>query len=323
MDAEHDIVVIGGSAGAIEVLLELTRGLPKDLPAAVFVVQHVSEKSVLPDLLSRAGALPACHPRDEEPIQLGRVYVAPPNLHLYLQQGAVRVVRGPKENGQRPAADVLFRSAARAYGPRVIGVVLSGTLDCGSAGLLAIKRAGGLAVVQDPEDATFAEMPRNALAHAEVDRTVPASLLARTLVELIHSPPRRHRQTEEELSGVGVPLGPSVYTCPECHGTLFEMDDPHLLEFRCRVGHGFAGRALAQAQVSDIEASLWAALRALEEHGSLNERLSQRAAQHGQDRTRERFNERADSARQHASLLRRMLSSEPGLLPEPPPPMED
>src|SRR3954452_16430579 len=148
----HDIVVVGASAGGVEALSTLVAELPRSLRAAVFVVLHVSRgRSVLPEILTRAGRLPAVHPADWERIEYGRIYVAPPDHHMTLEQDTIRIVHGPSENGYRPAVDPLFRSAARAYGPRVVGVVLTGALDDGTAGLAAVKEAGGTAVVQDPD----------------------------------------------------------------------------------------------------------------------------------------------------------------------------
>ncbi len=160
--AGHDIIVIGASAGGVEALVQLVQNVPADLPASIFVALHVSPhgSSVLPQILSRHGALLASHPQDGEAIEPGRIYVAPPDHHLWVRRGRVRVSRGPSENGLRPAVDPLFRSAARSYGRRVVGVILSGSLDDGTAGLQAIKSQGGVAIVQRPEDALFVGMPQ-------------------------------------------------------------------------------------------------------------------------------------------------------------------
>src|SRR5438067_12132886 len=173
----HDTIVIGASAGGVDALQQLVAGLPADLPAAVFVVLHISPHgpSVLPRILSRAGPLRAAHPKDREAIRPGRVYVAPPDYHLLVSNGRVRVTRGPRENGHRPAVDALFRPAARSRGPRVVGAVLSGVLDDGTAGLLAVKQAGGLAVVQNPADALYSGMPQSALDNVAVDYTLPVA----------------------------------------------------------------------------------------------------------------------------------------------------
>ena len=187
----HDIIVVGASAGGVEALGELVSLLPADLPAAVFIVLHIPAygTSVLPGILSRRGPLPAVHPADGEAIRQGRIYVAPPDHHLLLEKdGTVRLTRGPHENGHRPAVDTLFRSAARAYGPRVIGVVLTGTLDDGTAGLQVVKRRGGLAVVQDPEEALFASMPRAAIEAVAVDHVAALAEIGSTLARLAHLP---------------------------------------------------------------------------------------------------------------------------------------
>src|SRR4051812_33241997 len=186
----HDIIVIGASAGGVETLKQLVAGLPAELPAAVFVVLHVTPNGpgYLPRILEKAGPLPVCSPKDGDGIANGRIYVAPPDHHMLVEPGRLRVVRGPKENRHRPAVDPLFRSAAWAYGPRVIGVVLSGTLDDGAAGLWAIKSCGGVAVVQDPEDALFGEMPASALACVDADHVAPLEEIPLLLAELVRSP---------------------------------------------------------------------------------------------------------------------------------------
>ena len=191
--AGHDMVVVGTSSGGVEALMELCGGLPEDLPAAVFVVVHFPEgaPSVLPSILNRAGPLKAVHPEDGDPIENGRIYVAPPGLHLLVERGRVRLVRGPRENLHRPAVDPLFRTAAVAYGPRAVGVVLTGARDDGTAGLLAIKRRGGVAVVQDPDDALFSGMPQSALEYVDVDYCLP---LERSRLSWLALPMRRRRK---------------------------------------------------------------------------------------------------------------------------------
>lgn len=188
--ASRDRIVIGASAGGVEVLIRLVGSLPADLPAALFVVLHTpaNHTSRLPQILARHGKLPAAHARDGEAIAPGRIYVAPPDEHLLAQDGSVRLSHGPRENHTRPAIDVLFRSAANAYGERVVGVVLSGTLWDGTAGLIAIKRQGGVAIVQDPEEAGFAAMPRNAISGDHPDWVLPLADIATTLVRLAREP---------------------------------------------------------------------------------------------------------------------------------------
>jgi two-component system chemotaxis response regulator CheB len=278
----HDIVVVGASAGGVEALSQLARGLPPQIPAAIFVVLHTPPfgNSVLPLILKRAGRLPVAHARDGEPIQTGRIYVAPPDHHLLVGRGFVRLVRGPRENRNRPAVDPLFRTAARAYGRRVVGVVLSGTLDDGTAGLMAIKRLGGVAIVQDPDDALFAGMPQSAIENVEVDHVVPLDFVADLLDKLAREPVE---ETEEEsvpedldkeaaiealdlaaIENGERPGTPSTFACPECGGTLWELQEGELTRFRCRVGHAFSPDSLLAEQSEALETALWSAFRALE-----------------------------------------------------------
>ena len=185
----HDIIVIGASAGGVEALRTLVHALPAHFPASVFVVLHISARkpSALPTILSHAGPLPAQHPTNNTLIERERIYVAPPDCHLLVEVGQVRLSKGPKEKGTRPAIDPLFRSAAHAYGPRVVGVILTGARDDGTAGLLSVKRSGGVAIVQDPDSARFPDMPRSALASVTVDYTVPLSSIASLLFRLVTS----------------------------------------------------------------------------------------------------------------------------------------
>lgn len=320
----RDIVVIGASAGGVECLTELMRALPADFPAAIFVVLHVSPHSVsvLPHILQRAGQLPALHAQDGDPILRGRVYVAPPDHHLLLQEHCIRVIRGPRENGHRPAVDPLFRTAAHYYGPRVIGVVLSGALDDGTAGLAAIQARGGVSLVQDPQEALHPGMPGSAVRNGVADWVLPLAEIAPVLMHLVAQPiePEETLATEAmEMETTIVefdesttqhdhrPGTPSSYTCPECHGCLYELRDGELVRFRCRVGHAFSPDSLLAEQAQSLEAALWIALRALEESSSLSRRIAERASSREQSLPAARFNERADEADKHAAVLREVL----------------
>ena len=327
----HDVIVIGASAGGVEALTALAQRLPTDLPAALFIVLHVPAygTSVLPSILNRHGPLPAVHPRDGEEIRPGRIYVAPPDHHLLLDPGRVRLTRGPAENGHRPAVDTLFRSAARAYGPRVQGVVLTGTLDDGTAGLQAIKMRGGIALAQDPEEALFASMPRSAIENVPVDYVLPLAPLAETLVRLAHEPALERRdpvptetETETEtdietetgvaefdMAALETPRegNPSTYACPDCHGVLWEVLDGDLLRFRCRVGHAFSPETLLATRSENLEGALWTALRALEESAALADRLKGRANQRGHALAAEQFGEQSRDALQRAAIIRQAL----------------
>jgi two-component system chemotaxis response regulator CheB len=321
---DHDIVVVGASAGGVEALADLARSLPADLPAAVFVVLHVpaTATSMLPSILSRHGPLPAAHVNDGEPIEPGRIYVAPPDHHLLVRAGHVHLSRGPRENGHRPAVDPLFRSAAGEYATRVIGVVLSGALDDGTAGLLAIKSRGGVAVVQDPDDCLYPGMAASALEHVQVDHVVPAAsmgkLLARLATEPAAEPPGpapAEMKLEVEVEGFSVealeegrhPGQPSGFSCPDCNGVLWEIQDGGMQRYRCRVGHAWSPESLLTQQSEALEAALWVALRSLEERAALARRLAEPARQRGHTITATRFEEQADEAQQAARLVRQLL----------------
>lgn len=317
----RDIVVIGASAGGIEALTGLVRQLPADLGASIFVVLHLApdQKSVLPRILSSAGKLPAKHARDGEPIVADRIYVAQPDHHLLVHESHVRVVRGPRENGHRPAIDPLFRTAAYAFGPRVIGIVLSGALDDGTAGLVAIKSRGGLALVQDPNEAIVEMMPRSALENVDIDHVLPVSEMAALLPKLVGEQPSNAPartallEVEAALQLNGSTDGklkvgePSAIACPSCGGVLNEVHEGDLLRFRCRVGHAYAPETLYQEQGLALESALWAALRALEEQASLGRRMAARARGLGQVKSAVRFDERAESSEQQARVVRETL----------------
>jgi two-component system chemotaxis response regulator CheB len=321
--SNRDMVVVGASAGGTEALTELVRGLPSDFPAAIFVVVHfpASTNSVLPRILSRAGSLPAIHADDGMTFQPGRIYVARPDCHLTVRDGRLVVQKGPKENNARPAVDPLFRSAAWSAGPRVIGIVLSGNLNDGTAGLLSIKQHGGIAVVQDPDTAMYPGMPQSAIDHVPVDHVAPLDQMSALLVELTaadigpkESLPMDAEETlsaEEEVVAdrQTQPGTPSTMTCPECHGTLWETREGALVHLRCRVGHAYTAESLVAHQADQLETALWTALRSLEEHAALCRRLAERAGGRGHARSASTFTEQAMDAEHHASTIRNVLSS--------------
>jgi two-component system, chemotaxis family, protein-glutamate methylesterase/glutaminase len=320
---DHDIVVVGASAGGVEALVRLAASVPAQLPAAVFVVLHVppTGTSALPGILGRSGPLPASHVKDGEPIEPGRIYVAPPDHHLLVRAGHVHLARGPRENGHRPAVDPLFRSAAREYTTRVVGVVLSGALDDGSAGLVAVKSRGGLAVVQDPADALYSGMPVNALQHVAVDHVLPAAAMGELLARLVGEPAAEppgpaptDMKVEVEMEGFslaamesGHPGEPSGFSCPDCHGVLWAIQDGGLERFRCRVGHAWSPESLITRQSESLEAALWVALRSLEERAALAGRLAEPARRRGHTITATRFQEQATEAQQAARMVRDLL----------------
>lgn len=279
------LVVVGASAGGLPVLITLLSHLPRDLPAAVLIVLHIAPDapSLLPAILDSVGPLPVRHAVDGEPLQPGQVYVAPPDHHLIVEDDHVALTKGPRENRVRPSINALFRSAASLYGPSVIGVVLSGLLDDGVSGLYAIKRRGGRAVVQSPEDAEFGSMPLTALQEVQVDFIVAAQDLAPLLTALVREMPQGHSTMDEQehqrlAIEVGIAQGenamqlgvttlgaPSLLTCPECHGVLVQFKEAGQMRFRCHTGHGYSGSTLLSEITLELENKAYETLRVLEE----------------------------------------------------------
>ena len=322
--AHRHVVVVGASAGGVEALGRLAASLPEDLQAAVLVVLHIPSdgSSLLPSILSRQGPLPAEHARSGERVQHGRIYVAPPNRHLLLRDGLVTLSAGPRENGHRPAVDALFRSAARAAGPAAIGVILSGALDDGTAGLAAIKTRGGVTVAQEPEDALYPAMPTSAIEQVGVDHVAPAAAMGELLSALtkepldgVASPVPDGMRVEVEMAEMTFggderrhPGRPSGFTCPDCNGVLWEIDEHEIFRFRCRVGHEWSPEGLLAQQNDGIEAALWIALRSLEERGSLSRRMAKSAEDRNHQITASRFHEQAEEAEHGAALVRALLA---------------
>jgi two-component system chemotaxis response regulator CheB len=323
--ATKDIVVVGASAGGMAALERLVAGLPRDLPAALFVVWHLSPgvRSVLPNVLMRAGSLPAAAPRDGDSIERGRIYVAPNDHHMLLERGYIRIAKGPKENRFRPAVDPLFRSAAYLYGTRVIGVVLSGALDDGTAGLWAIKLRGGTAVVQDPEDAGHRSMPLNALDNVEVDYKLPVAdigpLLGRLTREQAAPEPllaagerdkmeaevKIAREADPRLEDVFLKHGElSPFTCPECHGVLSMIRDGSIMRFRCHTGHAVSSGTLLEAASEEVERRLFDAVRALDETIMLLNQLGEEYAKKGNIAAAEQCFNRARDAYERSRPIR-------------------
>jgi two-component system, chemotaxis family, protein-glutamate methylesterase/glutaminase len=322
----RDVVVVGASAGGVEALRTLVAGLPRDFPATVLVVLHTpaTSRSALAAILDRSGPLAAAPAQEEDRLDPGRILVAPPDRHLIVFDQQVTLSRGPRENGHRPAVDVLFRSAARALGPRVIGVVLSGTLDDGTAGLVAVHRWGGVCVVQSPEDAMYPSMPRAAMAGDHPRHVLPVAeipaLLTRLVGETVGPPPVDDAEastTDMEIAMAGHdgdalndperPGTSSGFACPDCHGVLFEIEDGHVHRFRCRVGHAWSPHSLAAQQTFAVEGALWMALRALEEKAALADRMSTGARGRGHVITAQSFAAQAAESRASALVLRDLI----------------
>ena len=342
--ARTPIVVIGGSAGGVEAVTRIVLDLPSDFGAAVFVTLHFPAfaTSVMPQILERAGKLPATHAEDGEPFEPGHIYVAPPDRHLLIHERVTRTVRGPRESGNRPAIDAMFRSAAVFHGRAVVGVVLTGGLDDGTAGLLAVKRRGGIAIVQDPAEALFSSMPASAIDHVTVDWVLPLSAIAAKIEEVIEhvatgrqavvvseipideegngmaaDDPRETKYDQLDLSVVEAvgehPGKPSQFGCPDCGGVLWEIRDENLVRFRCRVGHTWSATALVASHHAQLDNALWIALRALEESASLNESMGARARRRGKAELAEKYEEDARSAKQRGQVIRDALARGSGV----------
>ena len=323
--AGHDIIVIGGSAGGLEAMNVIVSGLPADLPAAVFVAVHASPHSpgLLPEIFNHRGPLAAAHARDREPVTPGRIYVAPPDHHLLLEVGRVRVTRGPKENRFRPAVDPLFRSAALAYGPRVVGVILSGWLDDGAAGLWAVKVRGGVAVVQDPDEAFARSMPEAALRQARVNYRLRVVDIAPSLAELASEPAAdagafpvpegleietRIAMEDKALNRGVLDIGePSPYACPECHGVLMRLKAGGGVRFRCHTGHSYTADSLLAEMTELVEVTLWNAIRSVQESSLLMEHIASHVREDGQADLAARYDRKAAEARERAELVRRAV----------------
>jgi two-component system, chemotaxis family, protein-glutamate methylesterase/glutaminase len=318
----RDIIVVGASAGGVQALQQVVGGLPGGFPASIFIVLHLWARapSMLAPILSRAGPLPVGVATDGAAIERGRIYVAPSDMHLFVERDQMRVIRGPRENRTRPAINPLFRSAASAFGRRVIAVILTGTLDDGAAGLWAVKQCGGVAVVQsDPE---FEDMPRSARESVAVDHEVPLREIAPLLNRLVREPvadsvPQPvpeivHYSSEKAKMNANATnldeLGPrSVFSCPECSGALWELEEGQL-QYRCHVGHAYSAEALREAQSLDIEQSVWSALRALKESAALDERLAGRSDAHGLSAAAAAHRSNAEQKLAQAEQLERFVS---------------
>jgi two-component system chemotaxis response regulator CheB len=314
-DNDLDVVVVGASAGGVEALRNLVGALPREFGAPVLIVLHVpSTGSVLPQILDRAGPLRARHAEDGKPLEPGFIYVAPPNCHLVVEYGVAFLNRGPHENGHRPAIDPLFRTAAAAYGEHATGVILSGALDDGTVGLLAIKNAGGATLVQDPEEALYPSMPSNAIAHVRPDYVLPVNDIADTLVRLVEASARRQPQEAAMTDPAPDPSAEKAqpgeltpFSCPECGGSLWELAVGGVSSFRCRVGHAYTIRSLVDRHAHALERALWTSYRALEERAALSRRLARRLSDRGRAESAARFERQAEASAAQADELKRLL----------------
>ena len=323
----RDVVVVGASAGGVEALRTMVAGLPVDLRASVLVVLHMPAggTTALAAILNRVGTLPAATARNGEPLEHGRIYVGRPDHHLLVMDDLVALSHGPTENGHRPAINALFRSAAIARGASVTGVLLSGVLDDGVAGLHAIAGRGGRTVVQDPDDAIYRSMPEHALRSLTPDHVVPAFEIGDVLNKISNEnvePTNNHTASEllrweNEIASVGwtsegaETVGtPSEFSCPDCQGVLsgIDVDFEGGRRYRCRVGHAWTSEALLAAQGSALERALWTALRTLEEKTALSLRMAEHARERGNLVIAERYNRLAHETTEASEVLRRQIA---------------
>jgi two-component system chemotaxis response regulator CheB len=321
---KKNIIVIGASAGGIEIISKILRGLPQNFAASIFIVLHTGPHSprALDLILSRSSALPVKYVYHHENIRAGQVYLPLPDHHLVIDDVAtVCVSRAPRENRFRPAVDPLFRSAAQKFGSQVVGVILTGGLDDGTAGLQVIKQRGGTAIVQDPQEAENPSMPRSALKHVDIDHCVPSVDIAALLIELAQQeaaasslPASEELNTEVDIALEHNPIDagvlklgkPSIYTCPECHGALLEVDRSPLARYRCHTGHAFTAYSLVEEIDEKIENALWEVIRILDEHMSLLRQLAEKAHENGDHATAEHYFDHIEYTKKSSGALRQI-----------------
>lgn len=318
------IVVVGTSAGGRGALAELVTQLPQHLDTAIFIVMHLSNTEIgnfLSSRLQRYTSIPCSLAEEGRQIAAGHIYVAPIDYHLIIKKGYMKVTNGPRENRWRPSIDVLFRSAAATYGERVIGIVLTGMLDDGTAGMLAIKKSGGTCIVQDPEEAEYPDMPNSVLQNMQADYVLPLSQMGFILADLV-----KHK----ELKGIPVPpevtmeaaiaekavmginevnqLGKqTLYTCPDCGGVLWEIKEHDFHRYRCHAGHAYTQQDLLKRQTENLENTLWVALRLMEERENLLRKIGEEERRKGFSTLSQTHEQRADELKVHIQVLKKEL----------------
>ena len=323
----HHVIAVGTSAGGIKALKTIVKLLPKNFPASVLIVQHISSEvsSNLARVLDNVGQLNVKFAEDKESIEPGQIYIAPPDLHLLLEYDRLRVIRGPRENRMRPAIDPLFRSAAVTYKSYATGVILTGMLDDGTAGLKAIKACGGMAIVQNPDDAAYSSMPQSAIANVAVDRIAPLEEIPNILRERVRQTPKpiikipADLQLEapiahdaitspETMAKIGTPV---AHSCPSCGGPLWQIGENNkkdsLLRYRCHIGHAFTINTLVEEQSEAIEKALWIALRTLEERSRLLKNMGDRYSEKGATSLAKTHQERSQEAVDHSMQIRNLI----------------
>ena len=314
---KRDIAVIGASTGGIDALRQLVANLPENFGAAVFVVLHVGPVSLLPEILRRSTKVPVDVAEDGVRYEPNHIYVAPPNRHLLIQDGHIKLSAGARENGHRPAVDPLFRSAARELRSRVVGVVLSGALDDGAAGLFAVKSRNGVAIVQDPKEAAAPDMPLSAMRHVSVDYCLPVAEIAHLLGKLARGeagetknavhPGEMKLEKDELVSNPPSSDKQISMACPECDGPLYETKEGQLAHFQCNVGHAFSPLSLSAAHGEALERALWVAVRTLNERITLHREMLRRDRNSGEAPLFARLADSVKMAEQDVELLRQII----------------
>lgn len=318
--SDHMLIVVGASAGGMQALKKLVAQLASVLPAPVFIVTHMSPDTTgeaLVRALDEAGPLPCQHAAHGERFMPGTIYVAPSDRHMLIDEGRILITKGARENRSRPAIDPLFRSAAVAHGNRVIGVILTGYLDDGTSGMMAIRRCGGICIAQDPDDADHPDMPRSVIVNVGVDHCLPIADMGALLSKLARAKPahrmpppddvvieaRIAQRVLSDLPSVET-LGDQVpFNCPDCGGVLWQIKDGDLLRYRCHTGHAFTSAVLLSVQSAKIEETLWAALRMFEERRNLMATMSARP----DGKSSKVLSERSKDAQGHIDRIRAML----------------
>ncbi len=316
------LIVIGASAGGMDALKKLVAQIPADFPAPIFIVNHMGAHTTgeaLVKVLNENGSLPCEHGRDQEVFKSGHIYLAPSDQHMLIVKDKILITKGARENRSRPAIDPLFRSAAVAYSNRVIGVILTGYLDDGTSGMMAINRCGGLCIAQDPEDASYPDMPQSVIANVGVDYCLPVSEIGVLLADLVtrelpESKPvpndiaieaKIAQRVLSDLPSVEA-LGDQVpFNCPDCGGVLWKVSEGKLLRYRCHTGHAFTSSALLTQQTVKIEETLWVALRMFEERQNLLVTMSESESSRSLSST----SQRAKDSQVHIDRIRAMLKS--------------
>lgn len=321
---QQRIIVIGASTGGFEAFKKIIKDLPGNFSASIFIVWHMSPdvRGILPEVLNRESKIFAANAYNNEEIKPNRIYVAPPDHHLIIKESRVIISHGPRENRFRPAVDPLFRSAAFHYRNRVIGIILSGGLDDGTAGLWAVKHHGGIAVVQNPLDAEVSSMPESALQKVNVDYVVPVNEMAELLVRLINEPVAENNivmhdeQTKKEIDIATEESGMqngvlkfdelTPYSCPECHGVLSRLHNDNIVRYRCHTGHAYSANALLTSITEKIEEGLYSALRGMEESVMLLNHLGDHFAEANEPKLAATYFRKANEADARSAIVRKI-----------------